>query len=764
MNEAHGLNAGIGAVGRELLLAAVGALSLTAMACGGSEAPSEPTDGRAGAEQVGESQEGLTCINIRRGATGNVTDATITTDPTNPTSGNQNSGSSINSSTGDLGTATRQSLLGFDLSPIPANVAIISATLTLRKQLSVGNGIVNVHKATAGWSEATVTWNNFLGAFDPAVLATIDTGAVANGGAAAVDLKTLVKGWHNGSIANQGILLEQPGPARAAFGASEAPANLRPILAVCYGPINCGNNVQESNELGVDCGGPCGPCQGNLIAVQGAGGVSGSLWSVDVSNGALTALGATPAMTGLAAAPSGAVYGTTATEYNAGSLLAVDPSTGNTRLIGQTSDGSGTNHGAMPDLTFVGNTLYAWTEDSDDLATIDPSTGFVTVVGDAIHGTFGSGLAASPSGVVWMAGDGGYNGSTLYTMNLSTGQALATKALGGTQYDVIRGMTFMNGTLWAVGSDWGNVTDLITININTGQIQTVAALPAGTESLIAAPPAGTCADGVYNNGETNVDCGGPNCATCVTCTDGVQNQGETGVDCGGPCLPCGAPLLLLATGTAAQAGSMYIVDANTAQHILLGPIGPGVTGMATAPDGNVYATTSTSWNFPAELIQIDPTTGAGTTIGPVVDHLGSNHQAIPDLTFSGTTLYGWSESNDELISIDTASGAVTLLPTYVGSYGSGIAADANGTMYLAPDSVSGFLYTVDANGNSVNLGQLDGPNYDVVRGMTFLNGTLYAVTSDYGGVNLLVSIDPATLHVTAIGPVPAGVEAISVKP
>jgi hypothetical protein len=50
-------------------------------------------------------------------------------------------------------------------------------------------------------------------------------------------------------------------------------------------------------------------------------------------------------------------------------------------------------------------------------------------------------------------------------------------------------------------------------------------------------PAGTCTDGVQNQGETGVDCGGP-CAACATCTDGVQNQGETGVDCGGPCAAC----------------------------------------------------------------------------------------------------------------------------------------------------------------------------------------------------------------------------------
>jgi len=54
------------------------------------------------------------------------------------------------------------------------------------------------------------------------------------------------------------------------------------------------------------------------------------------------------------------------------------------------------------------------------------------------------------------------------------------------------------------------------------------------------PPAAdaTCADGIQNQGETGVDCGGPNCQACVadaTCTDGIQNGDETGVDCGGSC-------------------------------------------------------------------------------------------------------------------------------------------------------------------------------------------------------------------------------------
>jgi gliding motility-associated-like protein len=49
---------------------------------------------------------------------------------------------------------------------------------------------------------------------------------------------------------------------------------------------------------------------------------------------------------------------------------------------------------------------------------------------------------------------------------------------------------------------------------------------------------GTCSDGIQNQGETGIDCGGP-CAACpVSCNDGIQNQGETGVDCGGPCAAC----------------------------------------------------------------------------------------------------------------------------------------------------------------------------------------------------------------------------------
>jgi hypothetical protein len=67
------------------------------------------------------------------------------------------------------------------------------------------------------------------------------------------------------------------------------------------------------------------------------------------------------------------------------------------------------------------------------------------------------------------------------------------------------------------------------------------------------PPVATCSDGIKNQGETDVDCGGPcvACAPVATCSDGIQNQGETGVDCGGPCAAC-APVATCSDGVQNQ--------------------------------------------------------------------------------------------------------------------------------------------------------------------------------------------------------------------
>ena len=80
----------------------------------------------------------------------------------------------------------------------------------------------------------------------------------------------------------------------------------------------------------------------------------------------------------------------------------------------------------------------------------------------------------------------------------------------------------------------------------------------------------SCTDGLLNGEETDIDCGGPQCPACndgqkclvgsdclsgvcdpsflvclpPSCFDGVKNDGEEGVDCGGPCPSCGKPVLV----------------------------------------------------------------------------------------------------------------------------------------------------------------------------------------------------------------------------
>lgn len=44
-----------------------------------------------------------------------------------------------------------------------------------------------------------------------------------------------------------------------------------------------------------------------------------------------------------------------------------------------------------------------------------------------------------------------------------------------------------------------------------------------------------CFNGMQDEDETDIDCGGSLCDPCPTCTDGIRNGNEEGIDCGGDC-------------------------------------------------------------------------------------------------------------------------------------------------------------------------------------------------------------------------------------
>ncbi len=142
------------------------------------------------------------------------------------------------------------------------------------------------------------------------------------------------------------------------------------------------------------------------------------------------------------------------------------------------------------------------------------------------------------------------------------------------------------------------------------------------------------------------------------------------------------------------------------------------------PDGSLYATESMG----GSLLVIDMDSLEGTELGALDQH-------IPDITFVGSRLIGWTEAGDDAVEIDTATGSVTVLGSSSESTAqTGLAADSSGTVYLLESGVNGKLMTVDSSTGSVS-----GSDYISCDGVgscgggaaTFHEGSLLAVDCGY---------------------------------
>jgi hypothetical protein len=231
---------------------------------GCAEAPESQTSPSSidpsGEETITQTSQGLTCTKLRRGSGASVSDAVIAMDPLDPTRAGANLGTGIILNAGAFATTSYQSLLRFDLTSLPASANVSSATLTLNKYTNLGVGTVNLHRVLAPWSESTVTWSAFNGAFSSAIDGSISS-SVPNG-PVSLDLTPAVQAWLSGAQSNEGILLAQPNGGRTSFGASDASfLAARPYLTVCYTLTpTCSDGVQNGLETGVDCGGACPAC------------------------------------------------------------------------------------------------------------------------------------------------------------------------------------------------------------------------------------------------------------------------------------------------------------------------------------------------------------------------------------------------------------------------------------------------------------------------------------------------------------------------
>ncbi len=468
----------------------------------------------------------LTCPTFKRGGPGNAADAVIAQDPSDPTRASANFGSGLALQVGTNATLTQQALVRFDLSSIPASAIVSSATLSVRKASSVGTGSLGVFLITTPWVENTVTFSSFGAGWAPNALATAAIATVPTGGYVTADLTSTVQSWVAGATANHGVLLDEVGPGRATFGSSESSTAVsQPTLTVCYSPASCADGVMNGLETGVDCGGACPPCSNLCLGI------------VCAAQDACHLAGTCNPGTGLCSNPP-AAFGTACDDGNA-------CTSGESCSAGVCTPGS------------------AVTIDDNDACTVDacdPSLGVSHTAVDADDNDACTVDACDPAlGVSHTAVDANDNDAcTVDACDPSLGASHTP-----------------------VDPDDNDACTVDACDPSLGVSHTAIDPDDGDACTV------DVCDPVL----------GVSHAAGACCSDGVQNQGEIGVDCGGPCAPCAVTTCddILALGASTGDG-YYAVD----------PDGPG----GAAPV-SVYCDMTTDQGGWTLLARASDTNGVG---------------------------------------------------------------------------------------------------------------------------------------------------------
>lgn len=149
--------------------------------------------------------------------------------------GTNNCGACTQISTRSHSTGEYRTLYQFDLSGIPSNQRLVSATLRVWVT-GAENSTVSLYRVTQSWSESTLTWANSGGVSHSAtVMATFVP--ASSGRYYDVDVTSLVALWRGGTANNGLITRLAGGNTMATFTSKEwATASQRPQLVVVTDP------------------------------------------------------------------------------------------------------------------------------------------------------------------------------------------------------------------------------------------------------------------------------------------------------------------------------------------------------------------------------------------------------------------------------------------------------------------------------------------------------------------------------------------------
>ena len=110
--------------------------------------------------------------------------------------------------------ADRRGLVKFNLSSIPANSTVTSATLYLNEKDRKSGQTTYIYRVTSNWSESTVTWLNWSllgGDFDSGT-SYFTFIPDQQDCMLTMDITNLVQAWVNGTYPNYGLMLYSIGP------------------------------------------------------------------------------------------------------------------------------------------------------------------------------------------------------------------------------------------------------------------------------------------------------------------------------------------------------------------------------------------------------------------------------------------------------------------------------------------------------------------------------------------------------------------------
>jgi RHS repeat-associated protein len=208
----------------------------------------------------------LASITVRHGLLGDVEDAQISC--ARPAR-NAGADPTLAVGTGDTAAGRMETLLHFDLVPLPPRADVKAAQILVQRKTAFLSGTLSLYDVTAPWSAGTVTWNSF-GSATGAVLGAVPvTGGspsvpaplpiVFDSGSNAPGLLAEVKRWMVTPATNYGVVLNQDVGATD-VSSSEDVTFQRPSLTISYVVPDCPPGT------GNCAGDPSGACQTNVLA------------------------------------------------------------------------------------------------------------------------------------------------------------------------------------------------------------------------------------------------------------------------------------------------------------------------------------------------------------------------------------------------------------------------------------------------------------------------------------------------------------------